>query len=127
MLASSNMASMPDIETTADGGVVAAIEWAIICVDAWLSVQEAKRANTAPSRKTAQDATAARIALARAAQLSGAARADGRQYEARKSAAETFRDEFYKNEVAAERGDLDALAKILGAVDEIRSKAGEWR
>jgi hypothetical protein len=118
---------MPDNEITADAGVVAAIEWAIICVDAWLRVQEAKRANAVPSRKTAQDASAAGVALARAAQLAGTAPADGHPHEARKSAAETFRDEFHKNEVAAERGDLDALAKILGAVDEIRRRAGEWR
>jgi hypothetical protein len=118
---------MPDEESAADASMVAAIEWAIICVDAWLRVQETKRANMMPSRKTVQDATAARAALARAAQLCGLALADGSHHEARKSAAENFRKEFYENEVSAERGDLDALAKILGAVDEIRSRASQWR
>jgi hypothetical protein len=118
---------LPDGESAADGSVLAAIEWALVCVDAWLRVEEMKRANVVPPRKMAQDAAAARAALARAEQLSGAAEATAPRYRARKDAAEALQDAFSKNEVAAERGDLDALKRIQSAIDNMRTTASEWR
>jgi hypothetical protein len=117
---------MQSEEGDADASVVAAITWAIVCVDAWIGFQALKRSDATPPRKMGQDAAAARAALSRAAQLAWAAPPDGPRYRVRKEATETLQDVFCKNEAEAERGELDARARIEAALEAIRGSADEW-
>jgi hypothetical protein len=109
-----------------DDSVVAAMERAIVCVKAWVYVEETKRVSSVPSPRAARDATEAPDALATATRLAGAADSGGARFRARKVAAERLQEAFRTNVTDAERGDRAAFARIEKALAETQDGASDW-
>jgi hypothetical protein len=117
---------MTDDGAVTERGVVDAIVRAIACVRAWLRVQDAKRGNRLPYRRTADDAARVIGALATALSMVDAAPPRERRYQARRYAAERLQKVFHRNQVAAEQGDAGSLQEIEAVCDEVSAAFGDW-
>ncbi len=117
---------MGDEGTATDRDVVDAIVRAIACVRAWLRVQDAKRGNRPPYRRTADDAARVTGALATALSTADAAPPREHRYQARRYAAERLQNVFHRNQVAAEQGDTGSLQEIEAVCDEVSAAFGDW-
>ena len=117
---------MTDDENATDEEVAQAIAKATACVRAWVRVQDAKRAERAPDRRTAADAARVVASLTRASQLAHAAAPGGPRYHMRKYAAERLQNVFYRNAAAAGQGYANAQLDIEDACDEISAAFDDW-